>query len=813
MIIKKIRLFPFAGITDIEIIFEKGLNVISGPNEAGKSTIVRALLFAFFTPTKLTPANEKKVLADVLPVAGGDTVKINLEFEAEGINYTLEKSWGGSKNSILQINNGKSLNDPTTVQNKIEEILDLNEATWKNMLFAHQATLDKTIKNIQDKEILNSFSGLLRGAVMAQGGVSSDELKSTLTGIIDKGYFGAWDRSNDCPANARGINNKAINNVGKILESYYLLEEAKRDLGICSDYELKIDSMAKNINELSGTVSVEDTFVKGNEEVVKDARERQKLDGDLKVLKISLDGMKKDQVEWPKVSARVDGNLKTFETLQSAVKALKSELLNAETKDSAKGKIEKFNSIITLQGELRKAEEEFAKVQKVYIADLSLAVAHEKKINESLITLKAQKLKIALVAKKNFKATLNKGISEVEEKVFNSGEQLEIDVAGKFGFETEYFSLNVVSGNEDIQLLSEQISDSEKELNLIFKKYKVKDLVNLNMLAETEKVKKIDVEQKMNSLKTFLGKDDIDTLKEETETVKSLPSVRETSVLREELGIKNTEYGILEVTQKNDRETLEKHVLQYDTLEKLNETLLDKNTDKRALDNQLNNLKPLPEGVTSADDFVKDFDIKKNQCQLSKNELNDLILKKTAAEKEEPAKTSQELNQEITLHQKEFDRAKLEGLAYIKILDNLNEILKAESDSVFNPYYNKTKKYFAELTGGKYTSIDMDSIVPSGISDGTITLKPNMLSQGTKDSLALALRLSMADYYLEGSDGFIVMDDPLTDMDSTRQKLAADCIKKFAANKQVILFTCHESHDKILEGHTILLNENSLVNN
>lgn len=813
MIIKKIRLFPFAGITDIEIIFEKGLNVISGPNEAGKSTIVRALLFAFFTPTKLTPANEKKVLADVLPVAGGDTVKINLEFEAEGINYTLEKSWGGSKNSILQINNGKSLNDPTTVQNKIEEILDLNEATWKNMLFAHQATLDKTIKNIQDKEILNSFSGLLRGAVMAQGGVSSDELKSTLTGIIDKGYFGAWDRSNDCPANARGINNKAINNVGKILESYYLLEEAKRDLGICSDYELKIDSMAKNINELSGTVSVEDTFVKGNEEVVKDARERQKLDGNLQVLKTSLDGMLKDQVEWPKVNARVNGNLKTFETLQSDVKALKSELLTAETKDSAKGRIEKYGSIIVLQEELKKVEEEFGKLEKVDATDLSSAITLTKKINDALIKLNAQQLKVALAVKRDFKGSISQGVSAFEEKSFTKGDKMELDVPGKFGFETEYFSLNVVSGNEDIQLLSEQISDSEKGLDLIFKKYKIKELVNLNMLAEVEKVKKIDIEQKKSSLKTFLGKDDIDILKKETETVKSLPSVRETGVLRIELERKNSEYAKLEVAQKNDQEALEKYVLQYETLEKLNETLLDKSTDKRELEKQINNLKPLPEGVTSADDFVKDFDIKKSQFLLLKNQLSDLILKKTTAEKEEPAKTSQELNQEITLHQKEFARANLEGLAYKKILDNLNEILKAESDSVFNPYYDKTKKYFAELTGGKYTSIDMDSIVPSGVSDGTITLKPDMLSQGTKDSLALALRLSMAEYYLEGSDGFIVMDDPLTDMDPVRQKHAADCIKKFAENKQVILFTCHESHDKILEGHTILLNENSLVNN
>jgi exonuclease SbcC len=54
--------------------------------------------------------------------------------------------------------------------------------------------------------------------------------------------------------------------------------------------------------------------------------------------------------------------------------------------------------------------------------------------------------------------------------------------------------------------------------------------------------------------------------------------------------------------------------------------------------------------------------------------------------------------------------------------------------------------------------------------------------------------LAMADYFLKEEDGFLVMDDPLVDLDPQRQKLAAGVLSRFAEEKQVVLFTCHPAH-------------------
>jgi exonuclease SbcC len=79
------------------------------------------------------------------------------------------------------------------------------------------------------------------------------------------------------------------------------------------------------------------------------------------------------------------------------------------------------------------------------------------------------------------------------------------------------------------------------------------------------------------------------------------------------------------------------------------------------------------------------------------------------------------------------------------------------------------------------------------------------LSTGTKDVLGIALRLAITKRFLKEKEGFVIMDDPLVDLDPDRQSKAADAIKDFAKDKQLILLTCHPSHAQLLGGHQIEL--------
>jgi exonuclease SbcC len=86
----------------------------------------------------------------------------------------------------------------------------------------------------------------------------------------------------------------------------------------------------------------------------------------------------------------------------------------------------------------------------------------------------------------------------------------------------------------------------------------------------------------------------------------------------------------------------------------------------------------------------------------------------------------------------------------------------------------------------------MQQELPSSfVTEEGTELSYEILSQGTKDTASLALRLAMAEHFLDGSTGFLLLDDPLVEMDPKRQELASGAIREFARSHQIIFFTCN----------------------
>ena len=82
-------------------------------------------------------------------------------------------------------------------------------------------------------------------------------------------------------------------------------------------------------------------------------------------------------------------------------------------------------------------------------------------------------------------------------------------------------------------------------------------------------------------------------------------------------------------------------------------------------------------------------------------------------------------------------------------------------------------------------------------------LSYHKLSEGTKDTVALAFRLAVLDHLFPDGDGIIVFDDPFTDMDSQRTAQACELLKECAKKHQVIFLTCKEEYLDLLSGNII----------
>jgi DNA repair exonuclease SbcCD ATPase subunit len=144
MKIKKITLHPFAGVINKTFEFKSGLNVVFGVNEAGKSTLMKALIMVLFESTNQTPAKEEKLLKNLLPADRGDFIAIDLEFEFERQTYLLKKQWGQSKFSSLNKINEAPISNPDHVQERLDDILIQNKLVWENVMFTGQDKLSIT---------------------------------------------------------------------------------------------------------------------------------------------------------------------------------------------------------------------------------------------------------------------------------------------------------------------------------------------------------------------------------------------------------------------------------------------------------------------------------------------------------------------------------------------------------------------------------------------------------------------------------------------------------------------------------------------
>ena len=129
------------------------------------------------------------------------------------------------------------------------------------------------------------------------------------------------------------------------------------------------------------------------------------------------------------------------------------------------------------------------------------------------------------------------------------------------------------------------------------------------------------------------------------------------------------------------------------------------------------------------------------------------------------------------------------------------EIIK-KSKEEFNqvqPNLISAKKYLAQITNNKYSEIDFDNMTISGenIADKSWA----DLSKGTKEQLYLSLRLGYVENYSKDKYGNetekpilpLIIDDAFVNFDRTRIKSVLKCLETFAKNNQIIYFTCHSN--------------------
>lgn len=809
MKLKSIQLKPFAGISDKKVDFYPGLTVILGPNEAGKSTLLNALKSVLFTEVELTKVRFDKLMKEYMPVKGGDTIRVSLEFQAEGKDYFLEKIWkpGNRKGSaILKSPDLGEFTIDGEVSRLIDELLPAHQGTVNNILLTWQSTLDKTMNILHDEDvnIRPDLGAILRSSVMETDGVSVEQLRSRLDWEYED-YFQHWDIEKGAPENGRGINNPYKKGVGKILKAYYEKEGIEKDYNETCKVEIEIDEINKKIQDEENKQKKIKDKLNQYKGIKSQIQKRQQIDNDLITIDHETEEIKKISKEWP---IKENWILKEAEPgvkkIEEKKEKIEKEELDARQNQENKEFRKWFKDLQQLHKKLEDAKNELSKVKKVTEKDIEELENKKQEVKELENKIKALKLTVSFFAK-NRQVLKLKDVSENEETLsLGQGEKIEKTFQGKLTLEHEDWKMEVQAGEGEINSFISEKERKNKEIKDKFEKLGVDDFEKAQSInREYERLKNEVVYAKRNFTEK-LGEETYEELEEKHKQLGKEKHVRPLEKISAEKVRLEIKLENLQKEMKEEEERVKIWKEKYESHDKMISILGSKLHRQKELNKKLKNLAELPDGF---DDYLSFYDyidrLNDNDRKLQE-EVSILREQKIITENQKPDQSSEELNIQFGESEQNFQRILLEGKAVAHIKEKASDLLGKMDIKTYEGFQKKFVKYFIHMSGKSFSRVEMEQDLPEKlIKDDGSELTYNLLSFGTKDTFSLALRLTMAEYFLKDKSGFLALDDPLVDMDLGRQALAAEQIKEFAKHKQVIFLTCHPQTAEMLSGKCI----------
>jgi uncharacterized protein YhaN len=221
----------------------------------------------------------------------------------------------------------------------------------------------------------------------------------------------------------------------------------------------------------------------------------------------------------------------------------------------------------------------------------------------------------------------------------------------------------------------------------------------------------------------------------------------------------------------------------------------------------------LPDGFASPESFLASFREHERSLERLQTEYNDARVRQADLLARLPERTAEELRADLDDARERLERTRSRAAAIARLCDVAASVRDEQTADPFAPYTRCVAEYLAIASRSSYAVGTSDDPLRPGefIRDGggegdhRPALEYELLSQGTKDMVALAIRLALARTATDSqAPAPLVMDDPLVDMDAPRREAAARAIEHYATGRQVIVMTCHEEHAKLFPGARVI---------
>lgn len=794
MNIKSVKTRQFAGIKNKEVEFEEGLNVLVGNNETGKSTMVELIYQTLYRDSKLSRSKkeDKDFIARFMPSdSKGDVVDGTLVFATDDGLYTLQKKWGASEMCELESSNDGIIANEKKIREIIDGELVYKRGLYDDVVFASQksqANVVEHILNKLDKKALvkqDLVSIIASEGMSSTEGIAPEEIEKIIQEKIDA-LSGHWDFVNDGPDKKRGIENKWVQGVGAILEAYYTKAELEGTLQKSELAEKAIDNDNNKINEAK--------------EKLENYKNEEKEYARYEVALATYNSNMKLKDEYLKARNKISADLKEYPQLLKDYE----EALHLKT-------LAKAQTIISQYKEIQEAKDSLDEAKKTIEGKTEITVEDDKKLvdlESDINSLQAQLSNLNLVA--NIKKL---GNTDIQVKSVATGKDVDIS-AGEFDINETVeitvpgvMSMTIAAKGVDVENVKRQLDENNKEREVLLSKCKVKDLDELRTKREeyTEAYHNLSVAQK--DYDNLIEGIDLDKLDEDYEHHKEKSSELEglDKKIKELCGSESIDSYEAMLKQKcNSIEGEYDAEAPVDCMKKKLEEAEDKLAE---IDSQQGDVENIPKKYRDIEDAKVYKETLNSNIEDATNQIEEAKEALSEHEKELGDVAPEDLRTQIDDATIEFQKLKDDCERWNHIL----AVLKATrenmaGESTMSDVQDRFAEYLSVITDGRINLKSMDENMDVNIQSGNNHMTYEILSEGTKDTIALAFRLAILEHLFPNGGGLVVFDDPFTEMDENRTEQACKLVQKFAdAGNQVIFVTCDNKYKNMLSGNIVEL--------
>jgi uncharacterized protein YhaN len=476
------------------------------------------------------------------------------------------------------------------------------------------------------------------------------------------------------------------------------------------------------------------------------------------------------------------------------LEATGAELKNAQKRGQAEQTKLAHGRLAKAREDWQRAADHLAESKAVDPSLLAELKRLEKEIDRLRIQIAAQKLTTRLESASSLTLKVQRGAEEPETVSLTPSEDWENQAEGIFRLEYQDLKLSVESGTGDVNALFSAL-ETARQLHAGILRTLGHESLAAAQLADTEHQKRVAEESTQKGLhRAALQGRSEEEWSAEMAALANLPETRSIEVLEGEKNRLLSRKAALDLEIRQEGEKIAKWERDYVNLGSLTDKIIAQTIEANQTEQVLAGLPELPEGFTSISAYLELLGQKETAREQRDQQLKELKIEQATLTGAAPDNTAEELRADLETRQREFERQQATGQSLLRIRAKLHAVLADRgTDDRMQGLSTSVSAHFNHLTAGRYHDVTLDGTAPVSVG-GALALDTSLLSQGTLGSLALATRLALSELYLKDMDGFFLLDDPFTDMDTTRRAAAIQAIGTFAENHQVLFFTCHPEH-------------------